>query len=374
MNQESMIVMEGLRGIALDLPVSERAHYCDIVMESIDTNGKEAAIIYQLFKEMQKVNDVDFGKVPESKGDITKYAYYAHMLKCIEFLSGFEAADKLESIARMNKLHTILLNYRGDFMMGYKRDIVLITTTYETMVVELNAMIDMAISDYTAYLKLNFNDRSNGKFDKRVSMLNQQVDTMIALFERGQWTMLVKAFKNASVEETTAVLNAATEASGLANMIKNIKLPEIDMSKMSEFLGVKAGRVDVGKMAGQTFSMLKKIPGQGAIKVILFIIGLLMALRFVFFEFGKLRGGMANFARNQAELLKAAMDAERDSTKSAAEKQQKMVERLEGIADMIDYKYNKADDEATREITASNKTNFGTAVVSAPVSGIDFGI
>lgn len=377
------ILQEQLHAMALDQPVGDRAGYVSAALEALDENGSEAALLYQLFKELDKANDVEFGKVPDSKGDITRYAYYDHMVKCIETLSNFSGADAIPNVTRMNKLHNILLNYRADFEFGYKRDIVLITTFYDTIVVELYAMIDMCIADYTNYLKLNFNDRNNGKFNRKESVVISQVDSIIKIFESSQWSQIMRLAKDASVQVTSDPSYesyAATEAVKFQNWFANVGkaldkgLDKVDdgLKKTAE-LATPQGNLVVRGFA-QVVSWFKSAKAPGKVTIVLGgIVAVLLIIRGALYVFGRVQAMMAGYARNQATLLKAAMDAERDNTSSAAEKQQKMVDRLQNTADLIDFKFKKAEAQAAKDIAASNKQVFTTAKVTAGLDGVDFG-
>lgn len=388
------IITEQLHAIAMDQPVSERAHYVETVLEALDKNGSESALLYQLFKELDKVNDVEFGKVPDSKGDITRYAYYDHLSKCIEVLSGFEGADNIPNITRMNKLHNILLNYRADFEFGFKRDIVLITTFYNTIAVELCAMIDLSISDYTNYLKLSFNDRNNGKFNRKDSVVISQVDSIIKIFESGQWSTIMKAARAESVNVTSdpSYENyTATEAIQFKQWFaKAGSMVNKGLNKAGDVLDKGIDKVDTAmgtaaKIVGPEGNMITKGFKQvmswfnnrsviGKVTIILgAVVAILLIIRGSLYVFGRFQAMMSGFARNQATLLKAAMDADRDSTSSAVTKQQRMVDGLQNAADLIDFKYKKAEDQASKDIATSNKEIFSTSNVTAGLNGVDFG-
>ena len=69
------------------------------------------------------------------------------------------------------------------------------------------------------------------------------------------------------------------------------------------------------------------------------------------------------------------MDARQANGKPVSEIQKKFIEKLEGFADVIDRKYDKAEKRATKELAQSNRENFGTtAIVAGTVpQGVDFG-
>lgn len=376
------LALEQLRQISLDLPASERLHYGDIVMEAVTNGGKEGAVLYNLYKELDKINDVEYGRIPDSKGDLTKYAYYDHMMKCIEVLSGLENAESIPNITRMNKLHNILLGHREDFVFGYKRNIDIITTAYVTLVLGLNAMIDFSISDYTKYLNLDFNDRTNAKFNRKESMLISQMDEMIKLFENGGWSYIIRLAKKTAANNTQEMfvtVDPANEAIKLGDLarkaISGISKARNDLADNVLVDNTPGGQNEIKTPFKFVLDMLKNCPTP--VKIVVPLISLFLAMRGAMFVFGRMRGTIANFARNQSALLKAAIDANAaDGSTKGVKAQTRMVKMLDGFADLIDSQYKKAEDKAKKDLTESNKANLGTdkVVMDPTPSGVDFGL
>lgn len=395
------IVQEQLHGIALDLPTSERIHYVDTVMEAITVKGNEAQMMYALYKDIQKINDVDFGKIPDSRGDITKYAYYTYLQKSIDTLSSLTGADSIEEIGMVDKVHTILLNYRRDFMFGYQKNLNMITSIYETLALSLYGLIDIAISEYTKYLKLDFQSQNLGKFNARDSMLIAETRSMIKLFENGSFSFMMKSLREASARQTQEGLAAGNESvatEGLADTLRkgvdflgklemeyknpNKGKPVMDdqgkpimVADANGTIGPKIDNDTVKNFA--PFAAIRSLwsnTGKG-LKVILIMIAFLFSIRALLSIFGKISGYMSGCARNQAALLRAALDARQANGQSVSEVQRKFADKLDGLADLIDRKFNKAEKQAAKDIAASNRENFGTTAITAgPIpQGVDFG-
>ena len=85
--RDNSIVMESFHEMAISQEGRDRIKYIDIVTEAFANPTKQAGLLNKLFNEVQKVEAIDFGKIPDSKGDLTKYAYYHQMYQCIEVLN-----------------------------------------------------------------------------------------------------------------------------------------------------------------------------------------------------------------------------------------------------------------------------------------------
>ena len=364
MDKAYEIVQEQLRVMSLDLPASDRFHYVDNVMEAMTVKGNEAQMMYAVYKDIQKINDVDFGKIPDSRGNITKYVYYTYLQKSLETLMSMSGAENIEVIQLADKIHTILLNYRRDFEFGYNKNIDMITITYETLGLELYALIDLSISEYTKYLKLDFQAKNLGKFNAKESLLIAQARNMVKTFDSGNWNLVMKTLRNYSAKQTQQALMPGNEPITEA---VTLKVEPEDAAKIAE-MGTTVLKAPITGIS-MLWKALKDSPWY--IKTAIIVISILLSCRTILFVLGKISGFLAGCARNQAELLRGAIDAKGDDSG----KKQKWVDRLEGLADRIEFKYNKAEKIANKDIAESNRENFGTtAIIAGSIpQGVDFG-
>lgn len=349
--KSDQIVVEGFRQIALDLPTKERFHYVDAACEAMTRKEDQAALVNKLYKQVSsQVDQIDFAKIPDSKGDITKYLQYRQMQSTLELLSSFDGADMVDSITTANSIHNILLNNREAFVYGYKKGIPFIKDAYCTLVMLLYSLIDMGISDYVRSISNEINNNTNKasrNYTMRDSILLHNAKALVKFFNEDKFSVIYKAFKKANA-------NATSE-----NLAANEALTPVLL--VNEIIGgvVAAGAIPV---------VLANASAGG---FLLAILSFLLIIRPIVYILAKGLTKISQGARNQAEFLRVAMEADRTSSDDAIAKQKKMMNNLLGLADMIEYRILKCEREATKELAVVNRSELNTQEL-ALAKGSDF--
>lgn len=145
---------------------------------------------------MTKGARVDFGTIPQSRGDITKFQYYKIMIQSIDSLNQLLGDRANEGMVRMNSLHEAIIEERMNFEMGYKLNIEFLQYFYCSMVAALMDVIDENIVAYVDYLK----ETQNVELPKRVSAaantrVDSAVDSWLNMRKKGEWKRIVDSFK-----------------------------------------------------------------------------------------------------------------------------------------------------------------------------------
>jgi hypothetical protein len=99
------LALEAFVDIRNDQPPKDRLHYFDVVLESSeDTRG---TLIQKLYVDIISKSNIDFGKIPDSKGDLTKYEYYNEISESIGALNKLVDSAKSDELAMLNNLFDI---------------------------------------------------------------------------------------------------------------------------------------------------------------------------------------------------------------------------------------------------------------------------
>ena len=360
--RSNTIVMEALHDIAMDLPAAERSKYVQVATEAMATNtDTQLKIISKLAKQVNGLQQIDLEQCNKSMGDVTKYQYYDALAKAMEIINESEITSDIPNVIRMNKIHTILLDNREDFVWGYKKNEVLTMRAYCTLVRMLFIMIDLSISDYIKKMDINF--KFNTKVDAtptKVSRFTTDTDRMIKLFESGQWSALMNASKKAAAKRTARAID---EMNGVE--------PPSNMANEAITINKNSGKpISIPTNPAEIIDMIKALPNTA--KVILVILTIMLCYRTVAFYVAKLGAKFANVFRHSAELIKAYGEANRDQSSSAVERQNKMYNRMIGTADRIDAFFNKAAVQADAELKEANRKDLNTAEITT-IDTIDFG-
>ena len=359
--RSNTIVMEALHDIAMDLPAAERSKYVQVATEAMATNtDTQLKIISKLAKQVNGLQQIDLEQCNKSMGDVTKYQYYDALAKAMEIINESEITSDIPNVIRMNKIHTILLDNREDFVWGYKKNEVLTMRAYCTLVRMLFIMIDLSISDYIKKMDINF--KFNTKVDAtptKVSRFTTDTDRMIKLFETGQWSALMNASKKAAAKRTARAID---EMNGVE--------PPANMANEAITINRNNGKsISIPTNSAEIINTIAKHP---TASIIIAVLVIMLCYRTVAFYVAKLGAKFANVFRHSAELIKAYGEANRDQSSSAVERQNKMYNRMIGTADRIDAFFNKAAVQADAELKEANRKDLNTAEITT-IDSIDFG-
>ena len=359
--RSNTIVMEALHDIAMDLPAAERSKYVQVATEAMATNtDTQLKIISKLAKQVNGLQQIDLEQCNKSMGDVTKYQYYDALAKAMEIINESEITSDIPNVIRMNKIHTILLDNREDFVWGYKKNEVLTMRAYCTLVRMLFIMIDLSISDYIKKMDINF--KFNTKVDAtptKVSRFTTDTDRMIKLFETGQWSALMNASKKAAAKRTARAIDEMNGVEPPANMA-------------NEAITINRNNGKSISIPTNAAEIINTIANHPTASIIIAVLVIMLCYRTVAFYVAKLGAKFANVFRHSAELIKAYGEANRDQSSSAVERQNKMYNRMIGTADRIDAFFNKAAVQADAELKEVNRKDLNTAEITT-IDSIDFG-
>ena len=367
------IILEAFQEMQADQIGRDKIGYVDAAMEAIANPSAQATIMNKLFKETQKIDEIDFGKIPDSKGDITKYVYYDQLYDSIELINELMKGNQTENIVAMNKLHQILLNARADFVFGFKVNNYIVTSMYKVMVANLHEMIDICIVDVTEYIRNNLNMSMDKKSMKKVRWVTSNVKNFIKMYESGQWNTLIKYMRTNASKKAYEAMALEAEGDVLPQQKSALDLMNMGTSAFNKFKGGITAAGDLIKQAPSAFKAAGA-PVKG-LAIVGIIISALMIIRTGIKYFFL---GVANISknlRNQAALLKSA-------TKSDSEDQtgygfrKKILNTMEKVSDVIDYKILKMEKEASKDMAESNRNEFSRQEIQqmTPPSSSDFSL
>lgn len=353
--RNSDIVMENFYDMMIAQEGRNRIRYIDVVTEAFANPTKQAGLLNKLYKEIQKSEEIDFGKIPDSKGDITKYVYYDQMYKCIEVLTDLVEGHPTENITAMNKLHQILLTARPDFTFGYRTDNAVIITTYNMMVTLLYEMINVCAVDATEYLRAKLTMEVSNRSAKQMRWVTRNANQFIKMHENGQWSMIMKTFKSSGNSMTVA-----SEAAGEDDPRVELARKLLDTDNLKQQAATAGGKVK---------SIFTSGWAKPWIKIPVIIIGLLLVIRSAIYYFMNCAGKISDRVKNMSTILKANAAAENNP--DALEKQKTMLKYLDSVSDTIDYKIVKSEKAAEVDMKNANQSEYSPQEIK-DISGDEF--
>lgn len=359
------IVMENLIDMKLDQVGRDKFKYTDIATEAIANPAQQANLLNKLFKDVQKVEQIDFAKIPDSKGDLTKYAYYDAMNDCIEVINKITLGNETPNVVTMNKLHKILLDARNDFSFGFRSQNYVVTNMYNLMVRSLYEMINVCVVDSTDYLRAKLSMKVNAPTAKQIRWITKSANQFIKMYESGQWSMLMKHYKSQGRVVMESIMPAQE---GIGDLLAAANAAP-GLIQNGETL-VNAAKATPG-MAQNAWNSTKTFIGNipNSIKIVGIIVALFFIMRRLIYLFIHSMHNIKQCIKDQTEIVKASIANETDE--SSIEKQRKLLEKMEKTADAIDYRILKSEQAAQKDIQQSNRSTFSSSELQN-ISGSDF--
>ena len=296
-----------------------------LTVNEADQNVVMTNLSQKLYSHIiNKVDDIDFGTIPESKGDITKIQNYDQLMDCITVMS--------EVLARYNQPTTSIeviqlsvqnmIDRTDKFVMGYKLNIEMPIVIYNTIVLSIVSSVSYLIASCLEYVKQPEDMGFEISLDKTATI--KSADALL--------------FKDLTKFNNTC-------ASG-----------EFDKA-MDFMLSAKAKNFTGGIMAGITASTIAM-----ALAAVILIIPAIRELVFLFYY---TRESISTYFELQANLLtmnaynvqnNLARDAK--ERKKIATNQKKIAEAFNKISNKVKVNYKVAEVKATKDNTTVEKTKY----------------
>lgn len=328
---EALIEMRNDQESSRDKLTYVKSMYDEGIATEGATNNIKGQLIQKLYLDILGKSNIDFGKIPNSKGNFANYEHYQMIQESIDALNML-MENKPKELEILNKLNENIITLRSDFEFGFKFDIEIIQLTYNMSVMTLFGLLNYCVSVYTNYLKeVNGITMKFGKVKKNDLIVVNSAASLNKIFSSGEWTNIVKTFKGKDSHLLGSILGAATSFS-------------------TQGIGAALSAVASSPIA---------IP----VIVTVSVVSLLVILRWVIYYFYELSAKVDSFVSIQKEFLDTYMSRTKDSDTAVA-KQQKMLAKLEGISNTIDARIFRADTAAKREISKSNKKDFSMAEIN----------
>lgn len=288
-------------------------------IEEADQDKVLIALTSKLYDHLvEKVDDIDFGDIPKSRGDITKLPNYEKVIDCISIIRGIleNAKQDISSVIILEDAVKNLKEYKESFIKGYQLNMELPMVIYNTMVLSIYSGISILISSCIEFVKSTDNTGFDIALDK----------------------VQLKKTKDALIFKDLKILNNSFEHGTLPKALEQML-----RQNTKNFVG--------------TISVVAT--GGAIIGVILNIIPVLRELTYFFFYS---RTKVADYFDAQSALLQMnaynlasnATDDEKD-IKEIQKKQLKIADTFKRISNAIEVKKSKAEISTEKETKSFEK-------------------
>ena len=296
-------------------------------LNEADQNQAMISLASKLYEKIiAKVDDIDFGTIPASKGDITKIGNFQEMRECIDTIAEILAHYKQDS-TQLNTITKAIDNLKDSksiWEKAYAVNCEFAITFYNTIALSIVSGVSLLISSCIDFIKEPGDQSFQVSFDKigysktKDKLLFQNLEKFNASYAKGDIERL------------------------MSNIVKtNSSLKESTTEYVEESVALLA---------------LIGVVGAGTLAVVLLtvVIPILHELTVLFYctlqdisEFFEVQAKLLQFNAEQLKYDYTKTDSE---VKKIYDKQMKIVDRFRKISDIFSIKMNKADKQARKEI------------------------
>ena len=391
------IALENVNMMMQDQPAVDKLKFRSVAMEAI-TGPDSGMVMDALYKNVMARASINFGKIPDSMGDLARFARYKTIAESLSLLERQMGDQNIKELKMTRELHDNIIRLTQDFNYGYKADSQFLKTTYCTMVYALCEMINLCAVIYIDKVKCDAEGRPYTPDDYSKLLLVQNVAHFNHMVKSGEWASTMNSIR----KDAKGLLGIFMEEKGFVVDAKGNNVATNFGSPMSSMLGVLGtrgtGLAGLGIAAltpaakrhassqRPTYDDYKAVAGEAAKKVwnsipgkfmiaIVGITGILMIIRGLICQFYKATYKVNDMLDDSEQLLRVHMDknlADATGNSVAYERQKRLYDALSGLHDNIRTKILKSDGEGKKELKTSNKTEINIDTFSG--GGDDFEI
>lgn len=368
------IALESFSSMSLDQPARDRLSYKRAAMEAV-TGPDSGMVLDRLYKNVMGRASINFGKIPESAGDLTKFTKYKSLADMLTLLDRQLAEYNIKEVKLAHELHDDIIRCREDFMYGFKVDSQFLKTTYNTMVYSLCELLNLCAVIYIDMLK----DSSEGKQftyePYNDLLLIQNIEKFTTMVKSGEWARMMLTIRKDAKNLLSVVYNDnsgnGSMMHALAGIVGTAGIGGMAMKalepRVNSMPGGTASIANYGKAAKAVAKEIVGTTGGKIAIVIVSIIGVLFIIRGLLMAFYRGAYKLNDVLEDNERFLKAHMDnyADPSGTSKSLEKQKWMYNQLSGLQDTIRTKILKSDAEGRKLLKESNAKDFSAAAFKA---------
>ncbi len=292
-----------------------------LAVDEADQNQVLASLTHKLYDNIvERVDDIDFGTIPDTKGDITKLENYPKLVQCIETITALLKEYKQDTSKNIDIISEALGNIvdrKKLFERAFAYKVELPMIMYSTMSLSVVSSVSFIITSCIEFIKSPNQDTFDVELDK-VALLKTKENLLFTNLQKFNESCRKGQFDNA-----------------MEFVIKN---------NIKNLTGAEVGLV---------------IGGITLVGILLNIIPILRELIF-FFYYSRVR--VSDYFDIQADLLQMnahslEYNAEKDveEKKRIVAKQMKIVELFRKISNKLAINNKQAEVSTTKEITNNTK-------------------
>lgn len=228
-----------------------------------DSMGVNNAMVTNLYKSAIDKSHIDFGKIPDSKGDITKYAGYKSTMTCISILRDLSVKGgvTIPELDIVDKSIQAIIKHRDLFEKGFRMHKEFIIMQYNTLVYAVVESVSSIISSYVDYVKrpdkVEFTLIAGPQ--RPGQLMIQSLNQFITASRQGEFARVLNGVLSAGKDNFIggSAIAAAAIIGGIASIVpitrEIIFLGYYSRMKISDYLEQQAALIDINRQNANSF-------------------------------------------------------------------------------------------------------------------------
>lgn len=317
---------------------------CLLSINEADQNQVLGSLAAKLYDSIvKKITDIDFGQIPNSKGDITKIPNYLEIVECLTTIRDMMVRQR-QSTLSVDIIFTSIENmkkYKSLWEKGYNIDSEMTVVFYNTIALSIVSATSLLISAIVEFIK----NPDSGIVDIEIAKVSNSKTKDGLLFKN--LDSFNKSCKKGDIEKTfTAVLKAQRSVKEAMMVTENI--------------------VAILFTGAMVVSLLTCV-----IPILHQLTAMLYNLRQSISEY---LSGEADIIRLNAEKVNYNRSKTPEQKKKIIARQHKIADRFKKWSNQLMIKANKAEKEAEKQINEdrAKKSKIGDVIDDLPDSATIF--
>lgn len=300
-------------------------------LNETEQNQAMVALASKLYEKIvDKVDDIDFGTIPASRGDITKIGNFQELRECITVMGDILNHYKQDTVhlETVDKAIENLKASKATWEKAFAVDCEMAITFYNTISLSIVSAVSLLISSSIDFIKEPGNQSFQISFDKagytktKDKLLFQNLEKFNKAYIKGDIT---KTFD--------AIIKANSSLKESANMYGD------EVVKEDVALYLLVGVVGAGMFVSAILTVI--------IPILHELVSILYCVRQDISEYFDVQSKLVQF---NAEQLKYNYTKSDKELKKVYDKQMKIANTFKKISDAFAIKMNKAEAEAKQDI------------------------
>lgn len=308
-------------------------------LNEADQNQAMVALAAKLYEKIvAKVDDIDFGTIPASKGDITKIGNFMEMRDCINTIGEILVHYKQDT-AQLDIINKAIENIKSSkriWEKAYATECDLAITFYNTITLSIVSAVSLLISASIDFIKEPGQQSFQISFDRvgynktKDKLLFQNLEKFNKSYVKGDVEKLMDAVVKSNISVRESAIEPVSESlAATATITALVKV------------------ISSGVMIGILLTM--------AIPVLHELVNALYCAKQSVSEYFEVQSKIVQF---NAEQLKYDYTKSEAEIKKIYEKQSKIADLFKKISDKFAVKMNKAESDAKKLIEKEKREKY----------------